>query len=421
MNIKEVHKTNFQRFISEKVMPVAGDIRLQNFGVTNISLLNEMRGQVNVVVSSAATTKFDERYDVALAINTLGVEHLSCFVNECPNMKLLLHVSTAFVSGEKSGIIFEMPFKMGETLNDNNNLDIREEKRLTQERQRQLIIEKANEEAMSSAMTDLGIQRAKLHGWPNVYVFTKAMGEMLLIKRLRQDVSLVILRPTIIASTYKEPFPGWIEGVKTMDSFIAAYGKGRTSCFLAHPDKVLDIIPADMVINVMITAMGAHINKPVSMTIYHVGSSMSNPLKISTFKNCVIEYFAKHPLKIQQGNPIRTSKTITLLSSMSIFNRYMVIRYVIPLKVFKYVNIVLGRAFNAWYLDAERKINIIFRLASLYKPYVLINTMYDDTNLNKLHGISEIKTFFFDVKSLNWEDFFMNIHIPGLVKYALRK
>nr|KAJ0201253.1 hypothetical protein LSAT_V11C600314080 [Lactuca sativa] len=74
-------------------------------------------------------------------------------------MKLLLHVSTAFVSGEKSGIIFEMPFKMGETLNDNNNLDIREEKRLTQERQRQLIIEKANEEAMSSAMTDLGIQR----------------------------------------------------------------------------------------------------------------------------------------------------------------------------------------------------------------------------------------------------------------------
>lgn len=92
-------------------------------------------------------------------------------------------------------------------------------------------------------------------------------------------------------------------------------------------------IPADMVINVMITAMGAHINKPVSMTIYHVGSSMSNPLKISTFKNCVIEYFAKHPLKIQQGNPIRTSKTITLLSSMSIFNRYMVIRYVIPLKV----------------------------------------------------------------------------------------
>ncbi|CAI9289889.1 unnamed protein product [Lactuca saligna] len=157
-------------------------------------------------------------------------------------MKLLLHVSTAFVSGEKSGIIFEIPFKMGETLNDKNHLDIREEKRVTQERHRQLIVEKANEEAMSSAMTDLGIQRAKLHGWPNVYVFTKAMGEMLLLKRLRQDVSLVILRPTIIASTYKEPFPGWIEGVKTMDSFIAAYGKGMTSCFLAHPNKVLDIV-----------------------------------------------------------------------------------------------------------------------------------------------------------------------------------
>lgn len=51
-------------------MPVAGDIRLQNFGVTNISLLNEMRGQVNVVVSSAATTKFDERYS-HISINQL--------------------------------------------------------------------------------------------------------------------------------------------------------------------------------------------------------------------------------------------------------------------------------------------------------------------------------------------------------------
>jgi len=55
--------------------------------------------------------------------------------------------------------------------------------------------------------------RAKLHGWPNTYVFTKAMGEMLMGK-YRENLPLVIIRPTMITSTIAEPFPGWIEGLK---------------------------------------------------------------------------------------------------------------------------------------------------------------------------------------------------------------
>jgi fatty acyl-CoA reductase len=55
--------------------------------------------------------------------------------------------------------------------------------------------------------------RAKLYGWPNTYVYTKAMGEMLL-GRFRENLPLVIIRPTMVSSTYKEPFSGWIEGVR---------------------------------------------------------------------------------------------------------------------------------------------------------------------------------------------------------------
>ncbi|GJV36472.1 fatty acyl-CoA reductase 3 [Tanacetum coccineum] len=42
-----------------------------------------------------------------------------------------------------------------------------------------LVDNKANEEAISAGMKKFAIQRAKLHGWPNTYVLTKAMGEML--------------------------------------------------------------------------------------------------------------------------------------------------------------------------------------------------------------------------------------------------
>lgn len=55
--------------------------------------------------------------------------------------------------------------------------------------------------------------RANLYGWPNTYVFTKAMGEMT-IGDLKNDLPLIIIRPTIVTSTYKEPFPGWVEGVR---------------------------------------------------------------------------------------------------------------------------------------------------------------------------------------------------------------
>lgn len=90
-------------------------------------------------------------------------------------------------------------------------------------------------------------------------------------------------------------------------------------------------------INAMILAMVAHMNKPYSRIIYHVGSSMSNPLSISSFRNCVIDYFIKHPLMSRQGSPIITTRNIKLLTSMNSFNRYVAIRYMIPLKVFIHI------------------------------------------------------------------------------------
>jgi len=60
--------------------------------------------------------------------------------------------------------------------------------------------------------------RANLHGWPNTYVFTKAMGEKLLVHH-KDKVPLIIIRPTMVTSTSKDPFPGWIEGQRYMIIF----------------------------------------------------------------------------------------------------------------------------------------------------------------------------------------------------------
>lgn len=52
-----------------------------------------------------------------------------------------------------------------------------------------------------------------MYGWPNTYVLTKAMGEML-VDELKENLSVVTIRPTIVTSTYKQPFPGWAEGIR---------------------------------------------------------------------------------------------------------------------------------------------------------------------------------------------------------------
>lgn len=61
--------------------------------------------------------------------------------------------------------------------------------------------------------------RAKVYGWPNTYVFTKAMGEML-VGDLKENLSVAIIRPSIVTSTLKEPFPGWVEGIRYTSSIM---------------------------------------------------------------------------------------------------------------------------------------------------------------------------------------------------------
>lgn len=48
------------------------------------------------------------------------------------------------------------------------------------------------------------------------------MGEML-IDDMRGDVPVVIIRPSVIESTCKEPFPGWMEGNRYILKCVVAF------------------------------------------------------------------------------------------------------------------------------------------------------------------------------------------------------
>uniref|UniRef100_A0A7N0U4N3 Fatty acyl-CoA reductase n=1 Tax=Kalanchoe fedtschenkoi TaxID=63787 RepID=A0A7N0U4N3_KALFE len=423
--VKEKWGSDLSTLITGRVaIPVAGDISCEDLGVKEDQLKNEMWNEVDVVVNMAATINFDERYDVALAINTMGPKHILNFAKKCVNLKTLIHVSTAYVCGGKEGIVNETPFKMGETLNGTFDLDIDFEFKVMQEKLHKLKEDKLSEAAITVAMKDFGNKRAQKFGWLNTYVFTKAMGEML-IGESRGDVPLVILRPTIVTSTIKEPFPGWIEGVRTIDSLSIAYAKGRMKCFIGDPNSVIDLIPADMVVNSIVVATAAHADKP-GETIYQVGSSNRNPLKYSSILSWSHIYFSENPWIGKDGKAVIVDK-IKILDTRKSFRSYMSLRYILPLKMLELANIMSCHYFEAFYKNAKRKIDVVMRLAELYWPYLFFKAIFDDKNTDKLRAATinimdsaDVFHFQFDPKSIDWEDFMMNVHFPGAVKHLFK-
>ncbi|KAL1329012.1 hypothetical protein AAHE18_12G009800 [Arachis hypogaea] len=370
--LKETLGANFNCFVSEKLSVVSGDISQQNLGLKDSILMDEIHNQIDVIVNVAATTNFNERYDVALGINTLGVKNVLNFAQECNKLMMLLHVSTAYVCGEGEGLISEDPHHMGMSLNGVPGLDIEKEMKLVKQKLNQLQLEGATQHEIKLAMKDLGMER-------------------------------------------------------TIDSIAVAYGTGTLPCFIGDMKGVTDVIPGDMVVNAMLAAITAHANQHSDdITIYHVGSSVSNPVTLHNICKSAFRYFTAKPWINRDGKPVKVKKLI-MLNNLATFRIYMFICYLLPLMVLNLVNKVFYKNFQEVYTNSSRKIHAIIRMAELYKPYGFFNGIFDNMNTVKLLAAArqgmdpeEMGLFNFDPKVIDWDDYFINIHFPGVVKSAFK-
>ncbi|XP_020582760.1 alcohol-forming fatty acyl-CoA reductase-like [Phalaenopsis equestris] len=417
--LRKEHGKEFNSFMAEKVCAVPGDIIHHNLGIEDINMRELLWKNVNMVIHVAATTNFYVRYDIALDINVLGAKHTMNFAKKCSKLEVFLHVSTAYVTGEKEGVLLEKAFSMGEALKGNMYLDIESELELVERRKKELRSGNTTMGAEKMAMKELGIERARHYGWPNTYVFTKAMGEMM-VGKLRGNMPLVIARPTIITSTWKEPFPGWIEGNRTIDNIIVGYAKGTLPCFVADINSRMDVIPGDMVANAMIAMVVAHSNKQGEF-IYHISSSVRNPVNYSILEQCGYRYFSKNPQIGKNGKEIRLRK-LPIFKKLAFFRIFLFLRYWLPLEMLRLVNIIFCCMFLKKYNELSRKYKFLMFLIDLYIPYCFFKGCFDDFNLERLRMATkkhaENQIFYFDPEKIDWDEYFYSIHIPGVIKYA---
>lgn len=420
--LQKRHGDSYKGFMRSKLTPVVGDITLDDFGL-NSDQINSLSSKLEVIVHSAASTAFDERYDHAFNVNTKGPQRILDLCKRCPRLQLLLHVSTAYVNGLRKGVVHEEAFRMGHSIarelyGEVPDLQVAKEMELIEKKTNDVLGEHVGaangykEQLLKQAMKELGLERAKLFGWQDTYVFTKAMGEMML-ENMREHLPMVILRPSIVESSMNEPFPGWMEGCRMMDPILLSYGKGQITGFLYEPKGVLDVIPVDMVVNAMLATMPHHASK-IGTKVYQVASSSANPLFMSELSRMVYEHFVKHPYMDKQGRLMKPKRPQCFEDVESFIQSISTTQQQINLspntKGHGHRDILVSKV-------KERAA----QLARLYKPYTFYEGRFDISNTKQIYNelsYEESDMFRFDVRDINWEDYIKNIHIPGLRKHV---
>jgi long-chain acyl-CoA synthetase len=322
--VREVHGAGFEAFLRTKIVAVPGDIGRPFCNFTDEQFAEfEAAGGLHVIINSAGLVSFAPSLESALRINAMGAKNVLDAARRA--RARLCHVSTCYVAGKRDGDVWEdepvvgyfpraeahgvttsgrndhaelldrdfdpaaeiadcqkMIDQVRERANDRQHISQFREKgaeslraqRRDPDDDNDLKIAVARERKiwMNDVLTQLGLERAQHWGWTNTYTYTKSLGEQILLAD--REVAVTIVRPAIVESSIRYPFPGWNEGFNTTAPLMYLMLKGHRTVPMGE-DTALDVIPVDFIASAMLLATAAVLageHEP----IYQLGSSDSN-------------------------------------------------------------------------------------------------------------------------------------------------
>jgi len=446
-----------------KVVAVEGDLTAPGLGLEE-DVRERLCQEVDLIIAPAGTVVFDAPLDYSLEVNTLGPQALLDFARQCHRDVVFVQVSTAYVSGRLSGSIPEEPLPLDRNIRQmmagvapEDPFDLEAEiascqaycqevyartrspeqqevfrreilaqnhsHRLSEKRLAKLMDDRCKR-WIERTLVEEGMRRAKEYGWNDVYTFTKAMGEQMLVKH-RGEVPLVIVRPSITESSLEDPEPGWIFGLKVADPLIVAYGRGLLPDFPARDDVPMDLVPIDIVINAIITAPTQA--TPDEVRVFHAATSGEVPLTIIQMYEYVREYFSAYPLGGRNGlSPALPEWTFP---SVRQFRRRFMLRYLYPLRIRQWLlDRLPGRLAPARkkrrLAALEKRLKRVLYYADLFSPYTTLDCRFEFGRTRALFEAlppEEQRIFNIDVRRIDWQHYFQQIHLPGLRRHVLKE
>ncbi|HLQ62672.1 MAG TPA: HAD-IB family hydrolase, partial [Candidatus Acidoferrales bacterium] len=227
--------------------------------------------------------------------------------------------------------------------------------------------------------------------------------------------------PSIIESALAEPFPGWLEGFRMAEPIILAFGRGVLQDFSGLPDSLLDIIPADFVVNAVLAVAASP--PPRGHRVYQVASGSRNPLRLRRVHDECGDYFLRHPLRDRYGQAIGTP-TWTFPTRSELTGRVRTGMRVVEAAQWLVERLPLGAGatpISDQLNDELGKLDRGLNLAELYGVYTEVDCIFDTRNLHELWerlSAKEKKTYPFDPALYDWTHYFQDVHLPTVVRMS---
>ena len=458
----------FDEMAERRLVALAGDVSTDGLGLDDEG--RRLLATCDVVVHCAATVAFDAPLDTTVEVNLLGPSRIAAAIEEAADTRKKEHpdgepthlvtVSTAYVAGTHQGDATETlatdvqrsraGARAHTTVTTEVDIDAevhfarRLRADLEAESRRPALLnrftraarselgaagihllakrsEKLRDEWVRDELVEAGRTRSQSLGWPDAYAFTKALGERLLVTT-HPGVPISVVRPSIIESALAEPRPGWIRGFRMAEPIIISYARGLLKDFPGIPEGVVDVIPVDLVVAaiVAVTAAGPD---PARPSVYHVASSVQNPLRYGDLQELVQSWFTAHPLYDPHGQPIVTPDW-SFPGRGRVQGQLQRAKQVLTLteRLLGSLPVRGERAELAARVEerrsqAERALGYV----ELYGAYAETEAHFRVDHLLELWerlSDEDRRQFCFDPAVIDWERYVNDIHLPSIVEHA---
>ena len=445
----ELHGDRLPDFLHDKIEIVEGDVTQPGLGLTT-ETARSLQKNLDLIINSSGLTDFNPDLRDALETNTDAALNILEFVRGADHAGLL-HLSTCYVAGEQNGRVAEriLPNYNPRGLAD---FDAEEEWHSLHEVIKQAEARAESEEVTSGLriqarskehaakdlqgaalenqirknrvrwlktyLTEAGTRRAKELGWPNTYTLTKSLAESLIVKH-GAGLPVAVVRPAIVETSVSKPFLGWNEGINTSASLsylLGTYFRQLPS----NKSKRLDIIPVDSVCAGM-TLIAAAVMERRHEPLYQLATSVTNPCDMGRSIELTSLAHRKH-YRAQEGleswlrlrfDAIPVSKErynrMSAPAQKAIVKSIQRIMSPLPLK-------------RAPLVKTERNLERVEKLIELFEPFILLNEhAFAAENIERLSYAlvpEEREQFGYNTRSLDWWEYWINIHIPALRRWT---
>jgi long-chain acyl-CoA synthetase len=456
----------YEEFLRKKIVPIDGDMKRELIGIAP-EIRDQCRGTLGAIVNVAGVVDFNPPLDEALEVNAFGAQNLVALARDLGGVPIF-HTSTCFVTGCRDGVnpernTLEFPFPRADELDvahwDAANeiaecLDVVEQTRRRVEdapRQSHLLdeaknnlrdrgepergsalddeLQKVKRKFVRERLIDAGKERAIFWGWPNIYTYTKSIGEQVF---LSSGLPLTIARPSIIESSLEFPVPGWCEGINTTTPFIYLALKGMQHLEVSEHSH-LDIIPVDRCAGAMVAGVAALLQRR-SPKVYQICTSDVNPLTTRRCGELIGLGKRKHFRERSSGNQLLNllgSYTEPSVVGTDTYHRRSAPAVARRAKAIdRFLDRARGTQLETYTSPLQklargmgRQADNVTKLFTEFRPFTVdVEFRFSAKNTRALMASlsdEDQQRLPWDIQQIEWRDYWMDVHIPGVKKWSV--